>query len=588
MEELIVARAKSAFLSDPPKFRRNGGVDERLALGDYDGVLRLGAAILRDDASSNRQKFEARLALATVARHQGNAEAARIHREGAVELADASGSDQVRVITAAAWEQLQAGRWEDGSFHESVATFERAERLAVELDDERARLSSLLGRTDALTKLGRDEEALLAVDGGLARALELRFHTLIPGLLTVRGVALSNLEHWEPAMATLDAAVILAQIGSLAEWEIRARFALGGLLSGHGEPGDWEFLDRALAVLAVGEKHSLRTRSWSVLAGIRGAMARSCERLGNLSRAAVYREAESEALSQHQPRRPVAAVPTPNVEPSVEERIVADGLRVLKEIDVDLHIVLRRSPESEDLQILHRNPAARRQAEFEGNLLTLLSEVEQSPTLAGFGQALRGAASGTPGEDEVEIATPQGTRRFRRRAVPSEDGAVMVLRDVTPIQDKADKAVSQSEFLERLSHDIRTPLNGVLGLANLLERSDLDARQRIWIEGLLASGDLLNRVISDVADISKIEAGKLELSEEPFAVATVVREAAAHYEPAARDKGLALWIDIDPALNSPVKGDSNRLRQVLGNLMGNAVRFTQDGEVRVSARQSLK
>ncbi|RYG45678.1 hypothetical protein EON79_12055, partial [bacterium] len=119
MEELIVAKAKSAFLSDPPKLRQNGGVAERLALGDYDGVLRLGAAVLRDDSSSKRQKLEARLALAAVARHQGNVEMARIHREAAAELAETHGSDQIRVLAASAWELLQTGRWEDGSLHKA-------------------------------------------------------------------------------------------------------------------------------------------------------------------------------------------------------------------------------------------------------------------------------------------------------------------------------------------------------------------------------------------------------------------------------------------------------------------------------------
>ncbi|RYG42532.1 hypothetical protein EON79_18690, partial [bacterium] len=447
----------------------------------------------------------------------------------------------------------------------------------------------LRGRADALTKLGRDEEALFAVDGALLRILELRLSLLIPGFLTLRGIALGNLQNWGSAVATLEAAILLAQVGHLAEWEMRARITLGGLLAGQGEPGDWELLDQSLTILAAGEKIAARMRAWSVLAGIRGAMARSCERLGNLSRAAVYRDAEAEALSHlSTPRSAVPAAPS-TPEPTVEERLVAEGLRIAQEIEADPSIVFRRLPGGDDLQILHRNAAARLQADFEGSHASLLSEIEGSPTLAGFGQAIREAADGTAGEDEIEIGTARGVRRFRRRAVPSEEGAVLVLRDVTPLAPKPiETPTAPSEFIERLSHDIRTPLNGVLGLANLLERSELDARQRIWIEGLLASGDLLNRVIGDVLDFSKIEAGNLELVEEPFSIATTVRETAGLNEPSAREKGLALWVDVDPSLNVPVKGDPNRLRQVLGHLVDNAIRYTQDGEVRISARASDK
>jgi signal transduction histidine kinase/ActR/RegA family two-component response regulator len=145
---------------------------------------------------------------------------------------------------------------------------------------------------------------------------------------------------------------------------------------------------------------------------------------------------------------------------------------------------------------------------------------------------------------------------------------------------------AKSAFLAMMSHELRTPMNGVLGVTRALRATRLSPQQEAHVDTILKSGESLMSVLNDVLDISKIEAGRLDLEIAPFDILDTGRRVAMLWNEAAAAKGLDLVYDADPEMPAWVIGDITRVRQIMHNLMSNAIKFTQTGELRLSVKSA--
>ena len=236
-------------------------------------------------------------------------------------------------------------------------------------------------------------------------------------------------------------------------------------------------------------------------------------------------------------------------------------------------------------------------------LLDLLASPDQDPRA--LERVTAALVNGQPITTDVAALSQDKERRYHLRLelqpVRNEAGAVenfialatdMTARVETENELRRAKAEAdaasraKSDFLASMSHEIRTPMNGVIGMTSLLLETELTPEQRDYVSTIRTSGDALLVIINEILDFSKIESGKMELERQPFELAQCLEEALDIFALQAAAKGIELAYYLDPAVPPWIEGDMARLRQVLVNLVNNAVKFTPQGSVTVEVHVS--
>jgi PAS domain S-box-containing protein len=239
----------------------------------------------------------------------------------------------------------------------------------------------------------------------------------------------------------------------------------------------------------------------------------------------------------------------------------------------------------------------------------LMPELVGDEEFARLGQYVQAALNGQPQGFASHLRWPSGDLSYTWvNYIPDVNdtgtvqGFFVLVSDVTELKetelhlqqlneelivarDRAEAASrAKSEFLANMSHEIRTPMNAITGLARLLEEAPLAPRERGYLDKIQVATHSLLGLVNDVLDFSRVEAGQLELEHAEFSMRRLLDSISVMVSGSAHDKGIELIYEIDPALPAEVAGDARRLQQVLLNLMGNAIKFTERGEVVLSVR----
>ena len=270
--------------------------------------------------------------------------------------------------------------------------------------------------------------------------------------------------------------------------------------------------------------------------------------------------------------------------------IEADGgaraLEIVADQDVDLILLDIRMPEMDGLEVLRRLRLMHPPEALPVIMVTAMAATEDVVTALELGanDYVTKPVDLTIAKARVAVQIGRKRAEDRNREVQAQlRDTVLRLEEALKSADAA--AVAKSEFLANMSHELRTPLNGVIGMTVLLEAAVPDPRQKGRIEVIRESAVVLERLLSDILDTASMDAHELKLEALAFDPAGVLREVADLFRPNAIEKSLAFEVRVDLPAGAVLIGDRGRLRQILTNLMGNAVKFTAVGGISCAVRR---
>jgi signal transduction histidine kinase/DNA-binding LytR/AlgR family response regulator len=248
-----------------------------------------------------------------------------------------------------------------------------------------------------------------------------------------------------------------------------------------------------------------------------------------------------------------------------------EALQLLHQLPIDLVLTSLESPEGLELMRRLKEPPP-----AGGTLLIALADADD--TMAKLRAFELGALDCI--SKRMEPAVVRARLLAALKIKRQQDELIRSNKELIEARRAAESSVrAKSEFLAAMSHEIRTPMNGVIAMVGLLMETPLTPDQRSYLETIQTSGESLLTIINDILDFSKIEAGKMELDSRPFELRTRIEETLDMLAPRAAENNLDLVYQVDSTIPVALEGDSLRLRQVLVNLMGNAIKFTEKGEI---------
>ena len=261
----------------------------------------------------------------------------------------------------------------------------------------------------------------------------------------------------------------------------------------------------------------------------------------------------------------------------------AQALEIVAEGGLDLVLLDVLMPDVNGLDVLRRIRETHSRVELPVIMVTGQAESRQ------IVEALESGANDyitKPVDFAVALARVDVQVARRRAELELMQAHEVLHRRLAELHASEAASRAKGEFLATLSHEIRTPLNGVMGVAQVLSGEDLSERQRSMVGLILTSGAMMERLLNDVLDIARVEAGRLDVRPEPTDVETLVATVAGVAEAGARGKGLVFEATVAPDARGVMDMDPTRVSQILGNLLGNAVKFTTSGRVTLEVTRS--